>query len=272
MDTGTAMATSSVSVTTAEDRHGKAAATDTAPASDCAAMAAAAVAADGATFRVVFKKQTHNVTMGTSCSVGELKAHAEALTGVPVSMMKLMFKGMLKDDNKTLEAVGIKSGSKLMVVGSTVDDVLAVTAPVAAASASASSSASAEKKSTKLCDMEKHKKIISKGKPEDATIGIIGQHDPLPQVPLSGMVNSINGKVRLTFKLEQDELWIGTKVRTDKIPMSQIQNIVSEPITGHSDYHVMGLQLGSTEQSRYWVYWVPSQFVNSIRRTVLGHL
>lgn len=30
-------------------------------------------------------------------------------------------------------------------------------------------------------------------------------------MPLSGMYNKSGGKVRLTFKLEQDQLWIGTK-------------------------------------------------------------
>lgn len=47
------------------------------------------------------------------------------------------------------------------------------------------------------------------------------------------------GKVRLTFKLELDQLWIGTKERTEKIPMTSIKNIVSEPIEGHSQYHIM---------------------------------
>lgn len=34
---------------------------------------------------------------------------------------------------------------------------------------------------------------------------------PLPQTPVSGMYNKHGGKTRLTFKLDQDELWIGTK-------------------------------------------------------------
>jgi hypothetical protein len=53
------------------------------------------------------------------------------------------------------------------------------------------------------------------------------------------MVNKAGGKVRLTFKLELDQLWIGTKDRTDKIAMSSIKNIVSEPIEGHTEYHIM---------------------------------
>lgn len=78
------------------------------------------------------------------------------------------------------------------------------------------------------------------------------------------MFNKSGGKVRLTFKLEQDQLWIGTKgrlrhpqrlwsdqlsadsrvlftstERTEKVPMASIKNVVSEPIEGHEDYHMM---------------------------------
>ena len=35
--------------------------------------------------------------------------------------------------------------------------------------------------------------------------------ETLPSTPLSGMLNKHGEKVRLTFKLETDELWIGTK-------------------------------------------------------------
>lgn len=53
------------------------------------------------------------------------------------------------------------------------------------------------------------------------------------------MLNKAGGKVRLTFKLELDQVWIGTKERTDKIPMNSIKSIVSEPIEGFEQYHVM---------------------------------
>lgn len=39
--------------------------------------------------------------------------------------------------------------------------------------------------------------------------------------------------------MEQDQVWIGTKERTDKIPMNTIKSVVSEPIEGHEEYHVM---------------------------------
>ena len=65
------------------------------------------------------------------------------------------------------------------------------------------------------------------------------QQEPLPPTPLSGMLNRTGGKVRLTFKLECDQLWIGTKERTEKVAMSSVKAVVSEPIAGHEEYHIM---------------------------------
>ena len=57
-------------------------------------------------------------------------------------------------------------------------------------------------------------------------------------------------KVRLTFKMELDQLWLGTKERTEKLPMNSIKAVVSEPIKGQEEYHILALQLGPTEASR----------------------
>ena len=63
--------------------------------------------------------------------------------------------------------------------------------------------------------LQPHKTVLEKhGKPDDVIPGIKNRKDPLPSVPLSGMYNKSGGKVRLTFKLEQDQLWIGTKGNT----------------------------------------------------------
>jgi hypothetical protein len=48
---------------------------------------------EAVSFKVVFKKTTHDVTFGLQQTAGELKDHLSKLTGVPVVMMKLMYKG-----------------------------------------------------------------------------------------------------------------------------------------------------------------------------------
>ena len=50
--------------------------------------------------------------------------------------------------------------------------------------------------------------------------------------------------------MELDQLWLGTKERTEKLPMNSIKAVVSEPIKGQEEYHILALQLGPTEASR----------------------
>lgn len=51
-----------------------------------------------------------------------------------------------------------------------------------------------------------HKKALDKGVPADAMPAWKNGKVPLPVEPLSGMLNKSGGKVRLTFKLESDEV------------------------------------------------------------------
>ncbi|KAK2543731.1 Ubfd1 [Columba livia] len=224
-----------------------------------------------------------------------MAAAASAADGLPPAMQKVMFKGLLPEE-KTLREIKVTNGAKIMVVGSTINDVLAVNTPKEAAQQEVKAE---ENKKEPLCRQkvvddsntviyvlllyysavtfgscssseQQHRKVLDKGKPDDVMPSVKGVQERLPAVPLSGMYNKSGGKVRLTFKLEQDQLWIGTKERTEKLPMGSIKNVVSEPIEGHEDYHMMAFQLGPTEASYYWVYWVPTQYVDAIKDTVLG--
>lgn len=62
-----------------------------------------------------------------------------------------------------------------------------------------------------LSEQTQHKKIIEKGKPDDVYPGIKHASEPLPPSPISGLINKYGAKVRLHFKLESEQLWIGTK-------------------------------------------------------------
>lgn len=35
-------------------------------------------------------------------------------------------------------------------------------------------------------------------------------------------------------------------------------------------FFLQGLQLGPTEASRYWLYWVPAQYIDAIKDAILG--
>ena len=136
---------------------------------------------------------------------------------------------------------------------------------------------------------------------------VLSRKEPLPP-SLSGMINKYGTKVRLHFKMELEQLWLGTHgekhlwslsfntllppfqtERTEKIPLGSIRRVVSEAIKGHEEYHIMvcsrqfilnsclaiscplqGVQLGPTEASLYWIYWVPAQYIEAIKEAVFG--
>ena len=113
-------------------------------------------------------------------------------------MQKVMIKGLAKDE-MTLRQVGVVKGSKVMVVGSTITDVLEVNKKPSAQQLKEEEKEELAKEA--WSEQKVHKKVLEKGKPEDAMPGLKGVKESLPPVPLSGMLNKSGGKVRLTFKM-----------------------------------------------------------------------
>jgi len=221
-------------------------------------------------FILAFKKQTFNVDFGIDRTVGDLRQEVARLSGVPAALQKLMLKGMLKNDSDTLRTAGFKNGVKVMLIGSTIQDVLTTASTDAAAATASSSSAVSEKEY--MSEKLPHKKIIDKGKPEDVMPGIKFSHDPLPEIPLYGILNNRGDKVRLTFKVFQQELWISSKSSTQKIPFMTVKGVQYEAIKGQEEYHIVSLQLGNTDATRYFLYWVPAQYSRAISTTIMGYM
>jgi len=218
-------------------------------------------------FKVVFNKKKFDITFGLDDTVGALKVHLADIINVPNTMQKIMIKGLAKDE-MTLRKLGVTKGAKVMVIGSTLNDVLEVAKKPTVKELKEEAVEAAMKEA--WSEQKVHKKVLDKGKPEDAMPGLKNTKESLPPAPLSGMLNKSGGKVRLTFKLELDQVWLGTKERTEKLPMNSIKSVSSEAIIGTEEYHIMALQLGPTEASRYFIYWVPAQYVDSIKEAVLG--
>ncbi|KAF7490034.1 Ubiquitin domain-containing protein UBFD1 [Sarcoptes scabiei] len=218
-------------------------------------------------FKVIYAKEIFEITLSSTDTISKLKNYLQTKTNVPETSQKLCYKGILVD-NKSLEECGIKNGTKIMLIGSKADEILTVTSASKNLSTKETKESSSIKES--LCQQKMHKKIIDKGLPENAMSAWINDDCPLPTEPLTGMLNKYGNKVRLTFKLEQDELWISTKERTQKIQMTSIKSVISEPIDDFKNYHIMALQIGPTEASRIWFYWVPAQYIRAIKNIILN--
>lgn len=63
-------------------------------------------------FKVVFNKKRFDVSFPLDKTIADLKGHLEAIIEAPPATMKVMVKGLAKDDN-TLRSSGIIKGSKV---------------------------------------------------------------------------------------------------------------------------------------------------------------
>jgi len=217
-------------------------------------------------FTINYKKQNFAIEFGSENTLSSLRIHIAKLTGVAAALQKLMLKGMVKDDTKTLNELGLKEGAKLMLVGSTINDVMAASAPPP----TTTEAKAEETKVEALCDQMPHKKFIEKGPPEGSEPGKKGKHEPLPQNSIEGIYNNIGTKVRLTFKVWVQELWIQSASSTQKVPFASIRSVSSEPIKGKEEYHILILQLGGSDKSKYFLYFVPCQYIRAIKTTILS--
>ena len=86
------------------------------------------------------------------------------IINVPNSMQKGMFKGLAKD-KMSLRQVGVVKGSKVMVVGSTLSDVLEVAKKPSAQEVKEAAHEETVKEA--WAAQTAHKKVMDKGKPED---------------------------------------------------------------------------------------------------------
>jgi predicted small metal-binding protein len=212
-------------------------------------------------------KDEHKIKISPKATLNVLRKSIQDVTQILPGLQKLMFKGILKGEDKTLEELGVKPNTRIMVVGSSLHEVMSLSA---VPSGEEKKRLEEEPANTNpLSEQLPHKKIIDKGVPEGADQGYKGRNDPLPQNGLQSLLNNRGTKVRLSFKVFAGELWISSATDTQKIMFAQIKSIHSEPIKGNEDYHLMSLQLGASETSRYFLYFVPAQYVKAIKDTIM---
>jgi len=219
--------------------------------------------------KICYGKQKYDVNFPLDETVEVLKKHVEKLTDVPAELQKIMFRGLM-DDGLTLRQQKVTNGARIMVIGSTVQDILAVADSSPADKNVVVVKLSPDSDHESLCKQKCHKTVLERfGRPDDLMPTVIGSHHPL-SVPISGLYNKHGHKVRLTLRRDSDEFWIGTKERTQKLILGSVTAVHKGPIEDSQGYYIMGLQLGPTTLSCYWLYWVPAQYVRAIAEVVTG--
>eukprot|EP00887_Chlorella_sp_A99_P002923 scaffold24.g2923.t1 len=241
-------------------------------------------ATSAATQTITFGKQAMTVSLPTSRTVAELKQDIETHT-VAACMLSLKSSNpclcchccaQLRDE-QTLAAAGLKNGSKVIVMGSRLSEIQAAAAHPSSSQAGAALEWDATKKEV-WSEQEQHKKVLAKGRPDDGWAGVkdrqasgrawLCQRRPRQAVGARTLLQGT--RVRLTFKPELQQIWVGSAQSTQKIYYGSISKIEAQPIKGDEGYSIVCMQLGSAATSRLWIYYVPSQAVSGIKLRILG--
>lgn len=237
----------------------------------------AATPADGpdVSFKVSYLKKMFDVSMPETAQVSDLKRRLTELCGVDAKLQKVMFKGVLKDD-VTLREAKVAKGSKLMMLATVVASAEALAATKAASTTGAAAAASSGPTLVVFEPMEKqvrHAKILAKGKPDDALPGHAVRQDALPSSGITGLYSHRGVKVRLTFKTFEQTLVVSSSENTQRIGYGAIREIKAEKMRDNEGYSIVNLVMGSgtvADSANYFLYWVPTNFVNAIKDEILG--
>lgn len=224
-------------------------------------------------FHVVHNRTKHQLSLHPNSTIKDVKQTLEPLTNVPVNMQKLIFRGILSDNACLKDLKLPQRDAKLMLIGTTPSDAEQLRLSEATNSTRGDNLLDnvAIDSSIDWCEQAEHKRILERyGKPDNAMIGILNSEEILaPDECLTGLYDKRGQSLRLRVKPDTSELWLATKDVTHKFPLATIHEVASQPIKSHPEYHIMAFQLGPTSKSRYFVYWLPSQYVESIKTMVL---
>ncbi|CDS41101.1 ubiquitin domain containing protein UBFD1 [Echinococcus multilocularis] len=205
------------------------------------------------------------------CTVEDLKERLEAITNVPVNMQKLIFRGILKNDTKIASLRLPGRDTRIMLIGTERD------VSVASGQSSVStpeSDTNRENEPPPEEDKETiagHKHVIETfGKPDNAKASLTVPATLADNETLTGLLDKKGKPLRLRFHPESCELWMATPSATYKIPLDTVKEVEHCPIIEHPGYHIMSFQLGPTRKSRFFIYWVPEQYVASIKKKALS--
>jgi len=221
--------------------------------------------------KCVHGKTTHQLDVGPADTVSFLKEQIAALTNVPAPNQKLTFRAKTLNDDGIVfrdKFNKLTKKDKLILIGTPLADLaMAVMKPVDVKPPSDDP----KPKEEPIQEQQKHKKILDKGLPPDAEVGNACATEPLPEGGLKGIYNNMGNPVRLTFKFDNPVMiCINGKERTEKYPTQSVHDVTSEKIEGRGGYHIVSLKMGKEDKSVYHLYYVPAQYVEAIKQTIMG--
>ncbi|KAG5454411.1 hypothetical protein CSKR_107202 [Clonorchis sinensis] len=153
-------------------------------------------------FTVLHNRAKHHFSLPPHTTVLELKQALEPLTKVPVSMQKLIHRGLLEDSTQ-IQSLNLTSReAKLMLVGASQLEADRLRQAEEAASSAVGDVAEQNNQTgdgeLSWCEQTEHKRVLERfGKPENAMVGILNSEEMLaPNECLTGLCDKRDLHVR----------------------------------------------------------------------------
>jgi len=217
------------------------------------------------TLNIKYGNQNLKIVRDVDSNLLSLRQELEKQTGLQIPSQKLTFRGLIKDsDDKTLKSLKINDGAKLMLMGSKVEDVVATVA-AAEKILEVKEDLKQEKIEENPNEVKEHQKHL-KEKPGDIADALPGINEAIPPLGLKNLKNKMGTSIRLSIK--GSEVSLSSSSTTQKVGVGSISDIKTWPIKDNENYHAMCIYMGKT--NKYWLYWVPCQYLRSIKVSILG--
>jgi hypothetical protein len=170
-------------------------------------------------------------------------AAIEATLRVEAGQQQLIYRG-----KKVTAADTIRDGAKLMLLGS----AAGAQRPTPQQNIGGRLSLNAES-----LDQPPHSGIIAKGPPAGCIRSFRTSLFCLPKEPLV-LYNKTGAIVKVSF--ESDAIWIQADAQQDRVFFNEIKNHLTQDIRG-TGYFVLAF---ITQSEKYWFYFLPFQYIDTI--------
>ena len=189
------------------------------------------------TVKVSYGKRILELQLHPTDSIAALKQRLEQETGVSVPRQRLFLKGTvhsgpIKEDTAVLGELGLRPASRFLLVGATDQEVAEASRDLPKLVEEGRHYV--EKAKPQQEDNPEERKIIEKGLPSDV-MPVQNGRQRITQ-PITGLLNNAGAKIRITLKYDQEEIWIASPTRTQKLSFAQISSVTSKPIRQHPGY------------------------------------
>ncbi|KAH7824536.1 putative Ubiquitin domain-containing protein UBFD1 [Monocercomonoides exilis] len=223
-------------------------------------------------FEIKAGKISYQIEFGAENTVLELKQYIEAASGIPVANQKLMFKGSMRNE-ATLTESGVLNGGKILCIGSLPSAIQLTKQKATETTASLEQILESEAKAkaeVPWCHEEKHRRVIMHGPPDGSISPESGKHSLPPSGQITGLMNSRCERIRIRFSAYERVMVILSDKGQEVLSYNKIRSVNSQPIEQYEGYFMMALKYGETDKHVKFIYFVPSQFVDAIKTTIIG--